>query len=101
MLTKWFPGMDIRDMNLNKRNSYTKQRIPNRNASMRKRTGVNQHDIDFAPGLMQSIDDGAFVVRLEAFQNNVLGAGEGLRGFFHLGESCWAVDVWLAGAEEV
>lgn len=100
-MPKRLPSMHIGNMNLNKRNRHSHQRIPNRNASMRQRTRVNQHGIEFAPRGVDAIYDRAFVVGLECFEVDALGGGEGLGRVFDVEEGCCPVEMGFAGSQEV
>ena len=63
------PSMNIRHMQLDKRNTCSKQRIPDRNRSMGESARVDDYAVDMGPRFVDPIDNGAFVVRLECFKS--------------------------------
>ena len=66
MMPKHLPLVRITDMTLDKRNIHTGERISNPNARMCVRAWIDHDSVDVAPRLVNTVDDGAFVVRLEA-----------------------------------
>lgn len=94
-------SMNIAHMQLNKRNTHTKQGIANSHRGMRISARVDNDAIDVAAGGLDAVDDCAFVVGLEGIKGAAVLGGDGAAVILDIGEGSVAVDVWLAGAEEV
>ena len=65
-----FTGMDVREVNLDERQSGIEQCIKNRVANLRQRPGVDDHTARTIRRLLDEVDYQAFVVRLEEFCSN-------------------------------
>lgn len=95
------PGMHIAHMQLDKRDTNTEEGIADSNGGMRVSTRVDDDAVDVAAGSLDAVDDCAFVVGLEGVEGATVLGGDGAAVVFDVGEGGVAVDVWLAGAEEV
>lgn len=93
--------MHIAHMQLDERDLDAQQRIADRHRGVRERPRVDHNAVDGSARRVDAVDDGAFVVGLEGVQRGAERGGLRLCGGFDVGEGRAAVDVWLAGAEEV
>ncbi len=76
-MTEGLTLMDIRDMNLEKRDIYPRQSIPQRNAGMRQSSRVDDDGIDMILScLMDTVDQRSFMIALETGQFATSGLDE-------------------------
>lgn len=99
--------MHVGDVDLDERDIHTRQRISQRDARVGEGTGIDDNRVDFVdPRLMDTVNEGAFVVGLETRDGDwFVGCGEGraavLEHGLYVGEGFAAVEMWLSGSEEV
>ena len=88
-------------MQLDEWDAHAQQGIADCHGSVRVRTRVDDDAVDAAAGGLDAVDQRTFMVGLECVKIAiVMGCDSGTVGF-DVGQRCVAVDVWLAGAEEV
>lgn len=102
-----FPLMNIGDMDLDKRDCHTRQRISQCDAGMCIRASIDNDGSDFVgSSLMDAIYERAFVVGLEARDGNWFdGCGEFCAAVsehrLYVGQRLTAIYVGLSGTQEV
>ncbi len=71
MVSKWFTRVNIAQVYFDNRRFHCCQRVTQRNRVVRERAGVDDDAIGFLGMLLEVVDDGSFVVRLEALYGRV------------------------------
>lgn len=101
VVSERLPRMNIGDMTLNERNVNTQQRIANGDACVRECAGVDDNHVNIASCLMNAVDDRALPIRLESVEFRAQVGTLLVAGIDDIVEGCAAVEMGLAGAEEV
>ncbi len=96
------PRMDITNMHLHKRNVHRKQRISQRNTIVCESSGVYDNCVNALCSCgLDTVDEGAFVVRLEEGERGASGDGLGHCARLNVGEGFAAIDLGFSCPQEV
>ena len=102
MPAKLLAGMDIADMHLNDRRLHREQRVQNRDRCRRVARGIDDKPGRFfRPRIIDPIDDLALVIGLAEDQCKTVSLGRSAAKLFDVGKRRPAIDMGLAGAEQI
>ena len=106
MVAKLLAGMHIADMQLDQGHARAFDGVVQRHAGVRVGPGVEHHASQascrvHAPGLVQGIDQLAFVVALAEIKRKAIGRAGALTQRLHVGQGLAAIDLRLARAQQV
>src|SRR5260370_20193129 len=100
-MTEFFPGMDVQKVNLNGWQIDRRDGIPECNTGVGIGGGVQDDNIELAPGFLNPIDQLALDIGLPEFNFRFELLGPFTDPGFDVRQRCPSIDLWLPLAEEI
>lgn len=96
------PGLNVGQMNFDKRNSYRRQGVAQRNAGMGEPTWIDHDEsIPLHLGVMHPLNQGTLVVALKALKGYTVCLGEPSKTPVYVLKGFISIDLRLTGPQEV